>query len=78
MAGFSPIQYSAPTDANMSHGGNCDQMCNPDAIMTLVVSFLSLCFSLVRSSLTFIIWDATSKLHNITENGQTPDTIASR
>src|SRR6476619_6656377 len=44
-------------------------MCHPDAIMTHVVLILSLCFSSVRTSQTFSIWDTTSKLHSITENG---------
>jgi hypothetical protein len=53
-------------------------MCNPDAILAHVVSVLSLCFSSVRASRNFSIWDATSKLHNITENGQTRGTIAAQ
>ncbi|HEX6949154.1 MAG TPA: hypothetical protein VF127_06120, partial [Nitrospira sp.] len=32
--------------------GNCDQMCNPDAIMTYPVSDLSLCLSPVRGGIT--------------------------
>src|SRR6476660_5239753 len=50
MAGFSPIPSSAPTDANMSRGGNCDQMCNPDAIMTHFRAALFLCLSPVRAN----------------------------
>jgi hypothetical protein len=75
---FQPDSVFGANRRSMWRGGSCDQMCNPDAIMTHVVSVLSLCFSSVRVSRTFSIWDPTSKLHNITENGQTPDTIASR
>ena len=57
--------------------GNCEQMRNPDAIMTHIVSILSLCFSSVRASQTFNIWGATSKLHSIRESANAR-TIAGR
>jgi hypothetical protein len=43
----------------------------------LFLFFLFVSHQLERAGI-FSIWDATSKLHNITENGQTPDTIAGR
>jgi hypothetical protein len=45
-------------------------MCNPDAIMTHLISALSLCFSPVRGAIYVSMDGAISKLHSLTDNGQ--------
>jgi hypothetical protein len=39
---FQPNFVSAPNRSQYVEWGNCDQMCNPDAIMAYLVSLLSL------------------------------------